>query len=228
MQSLCTLRDHCRQWPRNTRYQADATPYLGRTSTGWIAPACLAHSLDHLVGAAGQRQWDSDAKRLGGLEVDDQLDFHHLLNRQVSRFGTFENPPSIGANQPIGFSKVGSIAHQPARSSEPAIRINRRNGMTRSASTTSRTGRSVNKLSELTTRGTERSFANVAKAASISLSLVAFRIRISRPKARAASFTSFVSASLAALFGFTSRAMTPAAGTISRNKLQSFSHYCGI
>src|SRR6516225_4119504 len=43
MQSLCTLRHHCRQWLRNTRYQADATPYLGRTSTGWIAPACLAH-----------------------------------------------------------------------------------------------------------------------------------------------------------------------------------------
>jgi hypothetical protein len=39
MQLLCTLRNHCRQWPRNTRYQADATPYLGRTSTGWIAPA---------------------------------------------------------------------------------------------------------------------------------------------------------------------------------------------
>src|SRR5436190_20920652 len=39
MQSLCTLRNHCRQWPRNTRYQAGATPYLGRTCTGWIAPA---------------------------------------------------------------------------------------------------------------------------------------------------------------------------------------------
>jgi hypothetical protein len=39
MQSLCTLRNHCRQWPRNTRYQADATPYLGRSSTDWIAPA---------------------------------------------------------------------------------------------------------------------------------------------------------------------------------------------
>jgi hypothetical protein len=39
MQSLCTLRTHCRQWPRNTRYQADATPYLGRTCTGRIAPA---------------------------------------------------------------------------------------------------------------------------------------------------------------------------------------------
>ena len=32
MQLLCTLRDRCRQRPRNTRYQADATPYLGRTS----------------------------------------------------------------------------------------------------------------------------------------------------------------------------------------------------
>jgi hypothetical protein len=39
MQSLCTLRNRCRQRPRNTRYQADATPYLGRTCTGWIAPA---------------------------------------------------------------------------------------------------------------------------------------------------------------------------------------------
>jgi hypothetical protein len=26
VQSLCTLRNHCCQWPRNTRYQADATP----------------------------------------------------------------------------------------------------------------------------------------------------------------------------------------------------------
>src|SRR5204863_9850222 len=40
IQLLCTLRDHRRQWPRNTRYQTDATPYLGRTFTGWIAPAC--------------------------------------------------------------------------------------------------------------------------------------------------------------------------------------------
>jgi len=40
MQLLCMLRDRCRQRPRNTRYQADANPYLGRTYTGWIAPAC--------------------------------------------------------------------------------------------------------------------------------------------------------------------------------------------
>ena len=46
MQSLCTLRDHCRQRSRNTRYRAGAAPYSGRSSTGWIAPACLAHSFD--------------------------------------------------------------------------------------------------------------------------------------------------------------------------------------
>src|SRR4051794_26916256 len=36
---LCTLRRGRRLPRRNTRYQAGATPYLGRTFTGWIAPA---------------------------------------------------------------------------------------------------------------------------------------------------------------------------------------------
>src|SRR6266516_2276455 len=60
MQLLCTLRNHCRQWPRNTRYQADATPYLGRTS---LPPAgshqlCLAHSFDYLVGTSSENLID--------------------------------------------------------------------------------------------------------------------------------------------------------------------------
>ena len=38
-QLLCTLRRGRHLPRRNTRYQADATPYLGRTFTGWIAPA---------------------------------------------------------------------------------------------------------------------------------------------------------------------------------------------
>jgi hypothetical protein len=43
-----------------------------RSSTGWIAPACLAHSLNHLVSRGQQRFRDGDAERLGGLEVDDE------------------------------------------------------------------------------------------------------------------------------------------------------------
>lgn len=37
--SLCTLRSDRRQPPRNTHYQAGATRYLSRTSTGWSTPA---------------------------------------------------------------------------------------------------------------------------------------------------------------------------------------------
>src|SRR2546427_2333718 len=91
MQSLCTLRNHRRQWPRNTRYQAGAAPYLGRTSTGWIAPACLAHSLDHLVGKRKQLVRHREAERLGGFEIDDQLELGRLFDRKLAGICAREN-----------------------------------------------------------------------------------------------------------------------------------------
>ena len=82
MQLLCTLRNHCRQGPRNTRYQADATPYLGRTCTGWIAPAfMLAHLFDHLIGDGEHARRNGEAKRLRGLEVKYELKFGGLHDR---------------------------------------------------------------------------------------------------------------------------------------------------
>src|SRR5439155_15567880 len=38
-QSLCTLRRSRHRIQRNTRYQADATPYLGRSFTCWTTSA---------------------------------------------------------------------------------------------------------------------------------------------------------------------------------------------
>ena len=82
MQSLCTLRDHCRQWPRNTRYQAGRYSLLGpdfhrldRTSLR------LAHSFNHLVGARRQVWGHLNAERLGDLEIDQHLNFGGLLVR---------------------------------------------------------------------------------------------------------------------------------------------------
>jgi hypothetical protein len=81
MQSLCTLRSYCRQWPRNTRYQADATPYLGRTCTGWIGPALrLAHLFDHLVGKLLELHRHVETERLGCFEIDDQFVFCRCLD----------------------------------------------------------------------------------------------------------------------------------------------------
>src|SRR5215831_4232017 len=101
MQSLCTLRDHCRQGSRNTRYQAGAAPYLDRSSTGWIAPACLAHSFDHLVGAGEHRRWHLEPERFRRLEIDNQLELRRLLNRQVSGLLALKDTIDVTGCAPI-------------------------------------------------------------------------------------------------------------------------------
>jgi hypothetical protein len=54
-----------------------------------IADSCAAANslFDHLVGALKQWRRDSEAQRLGGLEIDDKLDFGRKFHRQVAGFG---------------------------------------------------------------------------------------------------------------------------------------------
>src|SRR5262249_43188150 len=103
MQSLCTLRVHCRQWPRNTRYQAGATPYLGRTWAG-LGPDLhrldrtslrLAHSLDHLVGAGEKGFRNRKANRFRAFDVDDKFKLSGLIDRQLGGRSAIENAPHV-------------------------------------------------------------------------------------------------------------------------------------
>ena len=85
MQSLCTLRVRRRRRPRNTRYQA-ALPltWAGLPPAGSHQLALAPTLFDHLVGEGQQCRRNLEAERLGGLKIDDQLEFRGLLDGQVS------------------------------------------------------------------------------------------------------------------------------------------------
>jgi len=53
---------------------------------------CIRPSLDHLVGAADERQRDRQPERSRGLEIDDQLNFCGLLDRKIDGPLALENP----------------------------------------------------------------------------------------------------------------------------------------
>src|SRR6266436_406269 len=60
------------------------------------------HALfDHLVGAAEQREWHREPKRLGGLQVEDQFDLGELLHRQRGGILALENATDIDADLAI-------------------------------------------------------------------------------------------------------------------------------
>src|SRR5438128_3920727 len=72
----------------------------------------LAHSLDHLIGAAKQHQRNRQAERLRGPEIDDELELRRLLYRQVAGLFALENACGEQTSLPVGIEKAGSIACQ--------------------------------------------------------------------------------------------------------------------
>src|SRR5882757_9453568 len=106
MQLLCTLRDHCRCGPRNTRYQADATPYLGRTSTGWIAPA-LPGALTRSPRRRGPARLPAHRGRVPcGLGVRHKFVFGRRLYWQVGRLFTLEDAIDVAVRAAVLFDFI--------------------------------------------------------------------------------------------------------------------------
>ena len=84
-------------------------------------------SLDHLVRDGKHARWNSEAERLGGLHVDDQLEFGWLQYRQIGRLLTLENPAGEDAYLAVRIRPSGAIANQTASRDGLAPFVDRRN-----------------------------------------------------------------------------------------------------
>src|SRR5215813_6244601 len=76
--------------------------------------ACCRALPDHPVGTDADRLRDRDFKRLGGLEIDHQLDRARLLERQCRRFGALENPGDHVRSAAVQIREAHAIAQQSA------------------------------------------------------------------------------------------------------------------
>ena len=99
-------------------------PYLGRASSGWIAPASLAHVFDHFIGNGKQCRRHGKAERLRGLQVDRDLVFCRRLHRQVGRLLALEDAVEVAGRAPELVNRIRA-ARAPARGWRGAMRRQR-------------------------------------------------------------------------------------------------------
>ena len=112
---------------------------------------------------------------LAVFEVDDQLEFGRLHDRQVGGLGAFENAAGIDADLTVGIGNAGSIAHQAAGCGD--TRGQDRSQESRGAPPARRVDAPVGEERIGCRRRARRlaARASVAKAASISLLVLALR-----------------------------------------------------
>ena len=73
----------------------------------------MRNSFDHLVSTRLHDQRHCQAERLRRLEIDGQLEFHRLLDRQVGRLFPFENALGVAAGEAIGIGNTRPVTDQP-------------------------------------------------------------------------------------------------------------------
>ena len=79
----------------------------------WCGP-----SLDHVIRPLQERRRDREAERLGGLEVDDQLELTGLLDGEVARLRALQDLVHVSDCPRVHAGQVRAIRDKPARPNE--------------------------------------------------------------------------------------------------------------
>src|SRR5262249_60805896 len=79
-------------------------------------PSSVGASLLYdLIRPQQRRRWDAEAQRLGGLEVDDELELRGLLDGKVGRLGAPEDTVDEGGDLSIQLCEHRPIRHESSR-----------------------------------------------------------------------------------------------------------------
>src|SRR3989442_9124886 len=93
-------------------HDSDAPP--GLLTAGWPgvqSPGCAAALLDHLIRPQQQRRRDREAERLGGLHVDDQLEFRRLLDGEIGGLGALQDLVDVHSSAGGDILEVRAVRH---------------------------------------------------------------------------------------------------------------------
>src|SRR6516164_4473870 len=106
--------------PRSSRPVSAVSTMRGRSrsrigSASVVKGGSLGCSLDDLAGGSEESRWDRQAEFPSGFQIDDELKFGRLINRNFARFGPFQDLVHVIGHAPPEFVEVPSICHQPAR-----------------------------------------------------------------------------------------------------------------
>jgi hypothetical protein len=81
---------------------------------GFTDGAIAAKAATATIPLAQQWQRDSQAERLGGLEVDDELEFGRVLDGQLGRLGAFQDLVDVGGGSPELLQHIRRVGHETA------------------------------------------------------------------------------------------------------------------
>ena len=90
------------------------------------APRQNLRLFDHLVGAGEQCRWDGKAERLGGGEIDDEIELDRLLDREISRLRAAHALVNVVEANLVNVNPGRMTIGQPRLSREPLLALNRR------------------------------------------------------------------------------------------------------